>query len=223
MAETHDPFPFGRPWIRSGIYCQPLEIQCKTSYDVSWMRAPHRHCPNLVPIEEDWDTPLRKKPKKIMSTYKVRVLNEQIDQYDSLADLWTVFYKTYMEADFPRLLVRFEDLLFHRENVMAQIVECVTGESAFSSLSSATATTPTDGKSRTHKSTGSWFHEEPLKYRLSPVKEHGRSSDLVSAVIKYGTSRGRYAGMASEDLRYAAKALDPKLLRKFQYLAVPVV
>jgi hypothetical protein len=181
------------------------------------MRVPHRHCPNLVPIAKDWDTPLRKKPTgQLFSTYKVTVHHsQQTDQYDSLADMWTEFYKQYRDADFPRLIIRFEDLLFHRELVMTQIAQCVTGEKSIA---------PPNESTLTAKSSVSWFHpEQPLKYRLSSVKDHGQSSDLVSAVIKYGTSRGRYAGMATEDLRYATKALDEKLLRTLHYLAVPVV
>lgn len=186
------------------------------------MRVPHRHCPNLVPIAKDWDTPLRTKPPgRLFRSYNVTVHRSlhETDEYDSLADMWTEFYKEYRDAAFPRLIIRFEDLLFHREHVMAKIVECVTGVESPSALS---ARAFDEHQSRAAKA-GSWLHGEPIKYRLAPVKDHGRSSDLISAVIKYGTSRGRYAGMATEDLRYAATALDPEILRSFQYLAVPSI
>jgi hypothetical protein len=60
-----------------------------------------------------------------------------------------------------------------------------------------------------------------VKYRMNSAKMHGSSTNFVAAVIQYGTPRGRYHGMSTEDLRYAAKALDPQLLRMFHYLAVP--
>jgi len=114
--------------------------------------------------------------------------------------MWQDWHKQYLDAtDLPRLIVRFEDFLFHRERVLAQISECATGQ-------------PWNGG-----------NNKKLKYRIASVKDHGDSSDLVSALIKYGSSRGRYAGMAEEDLRYAAQVLDPKLLQKLQYLEVPTV
>ena len=117
------------------------------------------------------------------------------DQYDSLAHMWTEWYQQYVDTDIPRLMVRFEDFLFYRDHVLQQIAECATGTK--------------------------W--DTPLKYRVASVKHHGDSSDLVTAVVEYGTNRGRYAGMATEDLRFAKTALDPKLLKKLHYLDVPTV
>lgn len=109
--------------------------------------------------------------------------------------MWTEWHQQYYDADIPRLMVRFEDFLFHRERVLDKIAECATGQA--------------------------W--DRPVKYRVASVKHHGDSSDLVSAVIRYGTSRGRYAGMAVEDLRFAKTALSPKLLKILNYLEVPTV
>jgi hypothetical protein len=191
--------------------------QCKMSYDAEWMQVPHGHCPNLVPIPADWDTPLRRKPlnEAPLDTYQVTVRQnsprdpgqEIVDTYDSLADMWTEFHKEYDNADFPRLMVRFEDLLFHRETVLSQIAQCIAP--------------PSSSLSRNHQ-----HHPNTVwKYRLHSVKEHGPLSkfDLVSGVIQYGTSRGRYAGMADEDVRYAARALDRKLLQKFHYHPGPSI
>ena len=111
--------------------------------------------------------------------------------------MWSEWHQPYLDTDIPRLIVRFEDFLFHRERILQQIAECATGPQ--------------------------WNFSLPVKYRLASVKGHGDSSDLVSAVIKYGTSRGRYVGMATEDLRFAKTALDPKLLQKLHYLEGPTV
>jgi hypothetical protein len=131
------------------------------------------------------------------------------DQYDSLADMWSDYYQQYLNADFPRIIVRYEDFLFHREAVLEQIAQCIT---------TAGASTPKQNKASPER-----VLQEPGKYRLSAAKEHGRSSDFITAVLKYGTNRGRYAGMDTQDMRYAVKALKPDLLRQFNYLEVPRV
>jgi len=184
--------------------CTHACVQCKASYDAEWTLAPNQHCPNLVPIPNDFATPLRHSRKANRTSYKVRVPlhqagYEKTDQYDSLAHMWTAWHKQYMETDIPRLMVRFEDFLFHREQALAQISECATGQKLPKQQAAS------------------------LQYRIASVKDHGQSSDLVSAVIRYGSSRGRYAGMDKEDLRFAAKALDAKLMQKLHYLEVPTV
>jgi hypothetical protein len=123
------------------------------------------------------------------ATYKVAVLPERIgvkDQYDSLIDMWIEWYIAYLAADFPRLLIRFEDFLFHREHVMTQIELCATGETA--NLT------------------------KMLNYRISKAKNHGHSSDLVAAILKYGSSLGRLGGMTVEDIRYTGTALQKSSL-----------
>lgn len=205
------------------------------NYDAEWMLVPHRHCPNLVSIPKDWDTPIRKRPSNdTMQTYKVTVHHTHQkspqqrdsiadDEYDSLADMWSEYYNGYYHADFPRLIIRFEDMLFHRDYVMSQIAKCISSPEESSLL-----------HDRTHSSIYSSAihapssHARQWKYRIRNVKDHdeGHSSSsfrLVSAVIQYGTSRGRYAGMADEDLRYAAKALDATLMKKLHYKAGPTV
>ena len=187
--------------------CTRACVQCKASYDAEWTLAPNQHCPNLVPIPKDFATPLRHSKKANRTSYKVQVPlhqagYEKTDQYDSLAHMWTAWHKQYLETDIPRLMVRFEDFLFHREQVLAQISECATGQKLRGGDAQQAAS---------------------LQYRIASVKDHGQSSDLVSAVIRYGSSRGRYAGMDKEDLRFAAKALDAKLMQKLHYLKVPTV
>jgi len=47
------------------------------------------------------------------------------DKYDSLADMWSDWYRSYIDAEFPRLIIRFEDTLFHAEKIMEIISKCV--------------------------------------------------------------------------------------------------
>jgi hypothetical protein len=48
-----------------------------------------------------------------------------VRKYKSLAHVWSEWYREYLDADFPRLIVRFEDLIFHAPAVLEQIRECV--------------------------------------------------------------------------------------------------
>jgi hypothetical protein len=205
-------------------YLSFFSLQCKANYDAEWMRAPHRHCPNLVPIDKDWETRLRSRASgtTMFDTYAVDVKIHQTglqytDHYASLADMWTEWHRQYLNADFPRLLIRFEDFLFHREHVMAKIHECAGIHS--SNDNNGSGRRPGDGEDDSN----SIKLPPVVKYRLSEGKSHGRSSDLLTALTKYGASKGRYAGMATDDLQYAAKALDPQLLQLFHYPPVPTV
>jgi hypothetical protein len=45
----------------------------------------------------------------------------------------------------------------------------------------------------------------------------GKQTNLISAIIKYGTDKNRFTGMTKEDLVYASEALDPELMQLFQY------
>ena len=45
-------------------------------------------------------------------------------EFDSMAHYWTTWYKEYLEADYPRLIVRFEDLQFHAKEMISLVCEC---------------------------------------------------------------------------------------------------
>lgn len=109
-------------------------------------------------------------------------------RYDSLVHVWNEWNREYLEADFPRLMVRFEDQLFHGEKVMQLISNC----------------------------SGIPLHQ-PYVYQWRESKMHGASSNLVSALSKYGNSRGRHTPFDVKDLEYAKSVLDPSLMEIFGY------
>ena len=110
------------------------------------------------------------------------------DLYDSLVDMWSEWNRLYLDADYPRLIIRFEDTLFHAEQVMQAIHDCV-------------------GVPTNHS----------YEYLLNAAKDHGRSSSFVQALQKYGTDEGRLDGLSRDDLEYARTALDPKLMHLLHY------
>lgn len=58
------------------------------------------------------------------NTVPVRVRYDPPATFDSLAHYWTTWYKEYLEADYPRLIVRFEDLQFHAKEMINLVCEC---------------------------------------------------------------------------------------------------
>ena len=102
---------------------------CKESYDAVWERK-KSHCPNLVRDESD--------PAGFSSSgmYPVHITYEQTrhsftDWHASVSDFWSDWIRNYYDSDEPRLFVRFEDLLFHGEDMMYKIAECVGLEGTF--------------------------------------------------------------------------------------------
>jgi len=111
--------------------------------------------------------------------------------YKSLADMWSEWYQAYLDSDFPRLIIRFEDTLFHAEKVMQLVTECL-GQ-------------PLD---------------VPFQYHLGASKTHGNSNGFKDALSIYGRAEGRYNGLTSEDNVYASTAINSSLLELFHYPSI---
>lgn len=78
---------------------------CKHPYAAHWPRGPH-HCPNLVPNDED----RQKLGDKLGDATSVPLTvnyPESPVHAPSLAHFWSDWYNQYIEADFPRLIIRY--------------------------------------------------------------------------------------------------------------------
>jgi hypothetical protein len=114
--------------------------------------------------------------------------------HTSLAHLWNDWYNEYMVGDFPRIVVRMEDLVFHAEQVIQQVCTCVGGT----------------------------FAATDFQYIIDSAKHgeiHGNDkTSLLDAMIRYGSRRQDHTrGMTQDDLDYARKVLDEKLMHMFGY------
>ena len=121
-----------------------------------------------------------------------RKINET---HASLSDYWSEWIRNYYDSNEPRLLVRHEDLLFHAEDVMLKITECVGLESKLA-----------------------W----PFQYQTRPSKKHGDTGDFFSTLRKYG--REIVVNMTRDDIEYVQswtpstrQGLDGELMAKFHY------
>lgn len=165
---------------------------CKSPYIATWQRGAFERCPSLKPSPYE----LRSITgiNKTSHPFEVRLdRTDYIERYDSLADMWSDWYIRFFDAKFPRLIIRYEDTLFHAEKVFGIVMECIGR--------------PTS---------------RPYTYQLEASKVHGSSSDFVHALAKYGTERGRYAGLLPNDRAHARTVLNSTLMSTFGYPNAPL-
>lgn len=157
---------------------------CKNHYSAYWVHNERGLCPHLlnkqrelVPVEVKYDS------------HKTH--------YDSLAHLWNDWYAQYLtKADFPYIVVRFEDLQFHAKNVTYQICECAGG------------TIRTD---------------RPFSYIVDSAKDgpgHGKAEErtgMLAAWKKYGKPLPPQNGFSKADYETAVKYLDADFMKMFGY------
>jgi hypothetical protein len=161
--------------------------KCKSNYDARWEKEHNLRCPALVRFSDH----------KSLTTWTVRDTTHQsgyrsTDAYASLADMWSEWHRQYLEADYPRLMIRFEDTLYRQEQVMNIIKECIGLENT-----------------------------TPLLYQISNAKNHGRPTDFVSALSKTIQWDNRHRGLNNDDRKYAQKALNKTLMTLFGYKQCP--
>ena len=119
-------------------------------------------------------------------------------RYDNLVHMWNKYHSDYLKADFPRLMIRYEDLLLHTNEVIPQICKCVGG-------------TLVNSENGVHlQSTSS---KNP--------KTFGKTSGLVSALMKYGNSTHRTKDFSKGDMVYANANISKELMDLFQYSFPP--
>jgi hypothetical protein len=149
--------------------------------------------------------------------------------YESLPDLWNRWNREYYDYNyeehdgttslrarsnttdatstitttyFPRLVIRYEDLVFHAATVVDQILNCA-------------GIAPKDRKRGDPTASGG---VGGFVYQTAKAKSHGVSVDLVQAMIKYGTRTGRKdEKFRPVDLDYIRQTLDSELMTRFGY------
>ncbi|KAL7565791.1 hypothetical protein ACA910_015571 [Epithemia clementina (nom. ined.)] len=132
---------------------------------------------------------------EVTETFQVVVKfdTNDIEFFDSLIDLWNDWYRPYWEnkQKYPRLMVRFEDMLLHAPEVLAKVGECIG--------------VPL---------------KKSFKYQTDSAKFHGSHTTFYTAITKTADESKRKLGLTLKDKIYAAKHLDPELMHAFQYRAI---
>jgi hypothetical protein len=162
---------------------------CRHQYGANWNRdmGNKSHCPNLIPVSH-------------LGTNGAVPVNVQYKefamQHESLVHFWNDWYKEYIHATFPRLIIRFEDVVFHPKEVTKLACECAGG--------------------RLRPNQKFIYITDSAK----KGKAHGNDKDktsYVDALVKYGTVKGRYSGYYNQDIEYANSHLDPNIMNLFGY------
>jgi hypothetical protein len=161
-----------------------MQSMCASPYTMQWDQSSiATHCPNLVDHGKDVEVRIK------WGTSFERT-------WRSLAHVWSSWYREYLEASYPRLIVRFEDLLFHTPYVLDQIRECAGAE---------------------------WVYDE-FQFVTQAVKTHPyfekykKQVGLIGAMMSYGQDHGkRLSGMTADDIAYAKAHLDADLMLDLSY------
>jgi len=166
---------------------------CRHSYAANWYHD-KEHCPNLIPNKYDDGKRGGIKIGGGPIAVNIRFQPKNVSHYESLAAIWNDWYGDYLIADFPRLIVRFEDILFHLEETLTAICEC--------------------GGGRIRKDASMHIKSESAKGSNGP---HTGASGLYSAIKRYGHTDQRLDGMTQEDLEYAQETLNKDMMELFGY------
>lgn len=155
-------------------------------YDAKWESTDNFRCPNLV------------HPDNVTKTFEIWAKPHETgfqgtDYYASLASMWSDWNLQYLRADFPRLMLRFEDTLYRLKEVMQIIRDCV-GETS----------------------------DKPFQFLVSRSKRHGRPTDYVAGLLRYTNHEGRHRGLTEADRSYANTVLDSSLMDIFGYRTAPL-
>jgi hypothetical protein len=157
-----------------------LGSMCRHAYAANWDHGDDDRCP-------DFSMPDLRTKVKYAAFEK---------EHESILHLWNAYYQEYQEADFPRLLVRYEDLIFHPEEVTKAVCECAGG---------------------------SMRDDGSFKYIVDSAKKgdgaHGKTrTGFADALVKYGSEKRRYQIYHhASDLEYIRDNLDANLMQVMNY------
>ena len=121
-------------------------------------------------------------------------------KYSSLASLWNIWHREYVDAPFPALLLRHEDLIYDPNNTVAAVCRCAGGR---------IKRPPRSSLWLSHK------QREALRAVAGARSAASRGSSRAAWVPT--SERERYAPYTTDDLAFLTTAVDPGLLRFFSY------
>ena len=171
-----------------------MQSMCRHSYTLNW-RHHEDHCPNLMPSEVEFKKFRGLKHDEAIPV-KIRYSSERIGMHQSLAHTWNDWNNEYFaEAKFPKLIVRFEDVLIHPQEVVTQVCECAGG----------IISNPKKFR----------IVEGTAKYDSGP---HTGTNSLIPSLQRYGNAQVRANEIPLQaDRDYAKEHLDKKLMERFKY------
>ena len=192
-----------------------MDSMCRHPYSMEWVQDPNQ-CPKLVPTEDDPDF------LKAIASFPVRIEYDGTKRmHKSMLHHLNEWYSAYINATFPRAIVRYEDLIFHPQKVTEAVCLCaggamVGGISKRRSKKLRRKSIPTDkeGKQQKNNDDGFQFVKESAKDNSSIHGKH--KSGLLEAMIQYSRASPNH-NMTKADLRFAMDELNPIFMKTFGY------
>lgn len=208
-----------------------MASMCRHGYETRWWRVP-QHCPNLVPNKYD-----KRGGYPVVGRGEIAVrvkfatpyighepepdkMNRTFVNYTSMVDLWNTWYGQWYNVEFPRLMVRFEDLLFHAEETITKVCECGGGRmrTNFRYMEGKPIQCLFDGGTFRN------FSSPPfLSSSAAPAKGttgvHSGSAGFLASLVNYGNSTLRMKDIMKweKDSEYFNEHVDKDLMELFEY------
>jgi hypothetical protein len=174
-----------------------MDSMCRHKYAANWVHFKD-HCPNLVPINDQERVAVKQRGGD-GSTVTVNVHYHddpnKITKHKSMVDVWNTYYGDWLKADFPKVVIRFEDLLVHAETVVEKLCTCAGGT----------------------LKPGPFKYEKDSAKEKQGLKAHIGSNGLIQSIEKYGSKSYRVKMYTPQDLDFAKKELDKDLMEMFRY------
>ena len=163
---------------------QWMSSMCRHPYAAQW-KYTKSNCPHLL-------------KNGVGNTVTVPYRADKVGTYESLVGLWNDWYGDYLAiSSFPRLIIRYEDLLFHLEEVVTEVCHCGGGTLI------------------NHEEHGIVLKSEDAK--RGQLNGGPKSNGLLGAMSRYGGDEKRTKDFSSEDLTYAKEVLRMDLMELFSY------
>lgn len=169
-----------------------LQSMCRQNYAAQFDHD-KRFCPNIVPYPEDIASHPRYAKMKYIPVH-IKYDKDFRRKYESLVALWNEWYTMYVNATFPYLLVRMEDLVFHADTVLPPICQCAGLE---------------------YK--GTLKHVGEVQNRNHGIEQNATDLGLLRSIVRYGNITNRRSGYPQFQLDAARELLSPLLMEHFHY------
>lgn len=163
-----------------------MASMCRNRYTAKWKHSSNQ-CPHLREDHDESSVPVT-----------VTYAEQRTSSHASLAHLWNDWNQEYLQAEYPRVIVRFEDLIFFPQETLTKICECAGGKVQW-----------------------------PFSYIVKPAKTgpgHGKTSertDMISAWRQYGKPPEPNGGFTSSDYAAAVDFLNGTIMKLFGYTHPP--
>jgi len=161
---------------------------CRNQYEVKFPRLKNR-CPFFM-LRNSQRTP---KSNVVIRPPRFK-RHKYVYRYKSLVDMWNTYYQEWIDAPFPFLIARYEDLLFRPKEVVQKVCHCAGGK----------------------------LRNDGFHHMQKSSKNHGKGAGtaenkMFTSAILYGTKEIRNFILNEIDAAFVRRELDAQLMDEFHY------